>query len=210
MNPPVLIDIFFIILGFILMIRSALRGFVTEFMSLMAVLCGFAVAVLLYRSGGAFLREKFMGGIKYLPEIIAFGGLFFILFAFVKLMEYMLTEIVDRIKLYAVDRFLGFVLGIAEALVVISLILLLFTVQPLFDEGPILRGSVFSEYLLPFIRGEGWRPVVLAGSRAAGSAGTLAAGPVLALCGVKKPLSGGRRFYMRGAAKRREAGGFHV
>ncbi|MDR1637425.1 MAG: CvpA family protein [Treponema sp.] len=156
MNPPVLVDIFFIILGLILVIRSTLRGFVAEFMSLMAVVCGFAAAILLYRSGGAFIREKFMGDMKYLPEIVAFAGLFFILFAFVKLMEYMLAEIVARIKLYAVDRFLGFVLGVAEGIVVVSLILLLFTVQPLFDEEPLLKGSVFAEFLLPVIRGERW------------------------------------------------------
>jgi membrane protein required for colicin V production len=156
MNPPVPVDIFFIILTLILVIRSTLRGFVIEFMSLMAVVCGFVAAILLYRAGGAFLREKFMGDLRFLPEIVAFAGLFFILFAFVKLMEHMLTEIVDRIRLYAVDRFLGFILGIAEGIVVVSLILLLFTVQPLFDEEPLLRGSVFSEFLLPVIRGERW------------------------------------------------------
>jgi membrane protein required for colicin V production len=53
-----------------------------------------------------------------------------------------------------VDRFLGFILGLAEGVVAVSLILLLLTVQPLFDEGPLLRGSVFSEFLLPLIRGE--------------------------------------------------------
>lgn len=158
MNFPAPVDVFFIILTLILVIRSTLRGFVTEFMSLMAVLCGFAAAILLYRAGGAFIRERFMSDIKYLPEIVAFAGLFFILFAFVKLMEYMLAEIVDRVKLYAVDRFLGFVLGIAEGLVAVSLILLLFTVQPLFDEEPLLRGSVFAEFLLPLIRGEAGGP----------------------------------------------------
>jgi membrane protein required for colicin V production len=148
------VDVFFVIVALILVIRSTLRGFVAEFMSLMAVVCGLTAAILLYRAGGAFIREKFMNGVKYLPEIVAFAGLFFILFAFVKLMEYMLAEIVDRIKLYALDRFLGFVLGIAEGMVVVSLILLLFTVQPLFDEEPLLRGSVFAEFLLPVIRGE--------------------------------------------------------
>jgi membrane protein required for colicin V production len=153
MISPAPVDIFFIILALILAVRATLRGFVTEFMSLMAVVCGFAVAILLYRSGGVFIREKLAISVKYLPEIIAFAGLFFILFVFVKLIEYMLTEIVDRVKLYAVDRFLGFVLGVAEGIVVVSLILLLLSVQPLFDEGPLLRGSVFSELLLPFIRG---------------------------------------------------------
>jgi membrane protein required for colicin V production len=160
-NPPALVDVFFIILTLILVIRSTLRGFVTEFMSLMAVACGFAAAILLYRAGGAFIREKFMNDMKYLPEIVAFAGLFFILFAFVKLMEYMLTEIVDRIKLYAVDRFLGFVLGVAEGVVAVSLILLLFVVQPLFDAEPLLAGSVFAEFLLPVIRGERWGTGVL-------------------------------------------------
>jgi membrane protein required for colicin V production len=156
MNFPVPVDIFFIILSLILVIRSTLRGFVTEFMSLMAVVCGFAAAILLYPAGGSFIREKFMNDMKYLPEIIAFAGLFFILFAFVKLVEYMLAEIVDRVRLYAVDRFLGFILGIAEGLVVVSLILFLFAVQPLFDEKPLLEGSVFADFLLPVIRGKRW------------------------------------------------------
>jgi membrane protein required for colicin V production len=154
MNSPAIVDIFFIILTLVLVTRSTLRGFVTEFMSLMAVVCGLAAAILLFRAGGAFLREKFMNETKYLPEIIAFAGLFFILFAFVKIIEYMLAEIVERVRLHGVDRFLGFILGIAEGIVVVSLILLLLTFQPLFDEEPLLRGSVFSEFLLPIIRGE--------------------------------------------------------
>jgi membrane protein required for colicin V production len=152
-NAPLVVDIVFIALVLILVVRSTLRGFVTEFLSLMAVVCGFVVAVLLYRAGGSFLREKWLD-MRYLPEIIAFAALFFIAFLFIKIIEHVLNDIVDRVELYAVDRFLGFVLGIAEGIVVVSLILLLFTVQPLFDEDALLRGSLFSEFLLPIIKGE--------------------------------------------------------
>jgi membrane protein required for colicin V production len=153
MNPPLIVDIVFIVLLFLLMIRSTLRGFVTEFLSLAAVACGLAAAIMLYRAGATFLRERYLD-MKYLPEIIAFVVLFFIPFAFVKIIQYVLTDIVDRINLHAVDRFLGFVLGFAEGIVVISLILVLFTVQPVFDVEPLLKGSFFSELFLPVIRGE--------------------------------------------------------
>jgi membrane protein required for colicin V production len=75
-------------------------------------------------------------------------------FILIKILELMLKEIVEGIKLGGADRFLGIIFGLAEGIIAVSLILFVMKIQPLFDPAPILNKSVFAEILLPFITSE--------------------------------------------------------
>jgi membrane protein required for colicin V production len=88
-----------------------------------------------------------------LPEVLAFIALFLIVFVLIKILGAILKDIIAGIKLGGADRFLGLVFGLGEGLIVISLILFVLTIQPLFDPGPILQKSLFAELLLPFVTG---------------------------------------------------------
>ena len=145
----------FVFLGLIglFIIRCFLKGFVSELLSMAAVVFGMIAALFFYKNGGEFLREKFWPDLNAIPEIAAFIALFIIVFIAVKLFEIMLKGIINRISLSGADKFFGIIFGLAEGLVVVSLILFLLNIQPLFDPTPILSDSFFARLLLPLITG---------------------------------------------------------
>ncbi|MDR2133654.1 MAG: CvpA family protein [Treponema sp.] len=149
------IDILFAALVVIFTVRCALRGFVGELFSMASLVLGLLAALYFYRNGALFVREKFMPGLKIIPEITAFVVIFLIVFICVKIIEGMLREIIEGIRLGRADRFLGIFFGFAEGIIVVGLILFVLRIQPLFDPGPILEKSFFGNLLLPFIAGGG-------------------------------------------------------
>jgi membrane protein required for colicin V production len=153
MKGIAVIDIIFVVLAIILMVRCALRGFIGELMSMASVVLGLLAALFFYKNGGVFIREKFMPDMTIIPEILAFIALFLIVFIIIKILEGILKDIIERIQLGGADRILGIVFGLAEGVIVISLILFVLTIQPLFDPAPVLRGSFFARLLLPLITG---------------------------------------------------------
>ncbi|MDR0640990.1 MAG: CvpA family protein [Treponema sp.] len=162
-----IIDYVFIGLTLLLVIRCTLRGFISEFMTLASLVLGVLGSLFLYRNCAAFLRSRGLEAftekipafirrllpalVRNIPEILSFVLIFALVFVLVKLVEYLLTDIVERINLGGVDRFLGFLFGFAEGIMVTTLLLLAFTLQPIFDAGPLLEGSFFAELLLPLI-----------------------------------------------------------
>jgi len=148
------IDVIFILLITLFIIRCYLKGFVSELFSMSAIILGLLASLFFYKNGGEFLREQFWPDLKVIPEVVAFIALFVIVFMVIKLLELMLKGIIERIQLSGADRFLGVIFGFAEGLVVVSLILFLLQVQPLFDAAAILSESSFARLLLPFITGQ--------------------------------------------------------
>jgi membrane protein required for colicin V production len=166
-GPLRIIDYVFIGLTLLLVVRCTLRGFISEFMTLASLVLAVLGSVFLYRNCAAFLRGRgpeaftekippllrrlFPALARNIPEILSFVLIFVLIFILVKLVEYLLTDIVERINLGGVDRFLGFLFGFAEGIMITSLLLLAFALQPVFDAGPLLEGSFFAELLLPLI-----------------------------------------------------------
>jgi membrane protein required for colicin V production len=149
------IDIIFIALILIFTVRCFVKGFISELMSMASVILGLLAALYFYKKGGELVRSRFMPDMEILPEVIAFIALFLIVFIAVKIVESMLKEIIEGIRLGGADRFLGIFFGIAEGIVVVSLVLFVFSIQPLFDPGPFFEESFFAKILLPFIIGRG-------------------------------------------------------
>jgi membrane protein required for colicin V production len=167
--PFKVIDYVFLALTLLLVIRCTLRGFISEFMTLASLVLGALGSLFLYRSCAVFLRDQGLKTftenipslikkllpslVRNIPEILAFILIFAVIFLTVKLVEFLLKDIVQRISLGSVDRFLGLLFGMVEGIAVTSLLLLVLNVQPIFDAAPLLEGSVFAELLLPFV---GW------------------------------------------------------
>jgi len=143
------IDIIFGALLIIFILRCTLRGFVEEFMSVASVVLGLIVGVLLFKNGATWLRTEF--GLTLFPELVAFVILFIITFAVMKLLEVMIKDLVERINLDALDHIAGFILGLVEGGLIISVILLVLTYQPLFNPTFLLEKSWFYKMLLPLI-----------------------------------------------------------
>jgi membrane protein required for colicin V production len=96
-----------------------------------------------------------MPDVKTIPEIAAFIVLFGIVFIIMKILEYLLKDIIEGIKLGGADRFLGLIFGFVEGLVVVSLVLFIIRIQPLFDPGALLSESFFAGAILPLIANMG-------------------------------------------------------
>jgi membrane protein required for colicin V production len=148
-------DIVFAVLILILMIRCALRGFISAMLSWASVALGLLMAFLLYKNGAAFLRERFFGNLQVAPEALAFIVLFLIVFVAVQILETILKDIIQRISLGGVDRVLGLIFGFFEGLLLVSLILFLLVIQPLFPPEAALGNSFFARLLLPLIAAPG-------------------------------------------------------
>jgi len=147
------LDFIFVALVFIFVIRCYLKGFISELLSMAAIVLGLLASLYFYKNGGEFIRNRFMPEMKAIPEILAFIALFLIVFIVIKLLEAVLKGIINGIRLGSADRFLGIVFGFAEGLAVVSLILFILRIQPLFDPSSILSDSFFAGLLLPLITG---------------------------------------------------------
>jgi len=148
------IDFVFIALLGLFMVRCYLKGFLSELLSMAGLVLGTLASLFFYKNGAEFLRERFMPEAEIIPEVIAFAALFVIVFLIVKLLEILLKSIINSIKLGGADRFLGIIFGFAEGIAVVSLILFLLRIQPLFDPSAILSDSFFANLLLPLITGK--------------------------------------------------------
>ena len=153
MNNIAIIDIVFLGIIGISALRCGVRGFISEVLSIAAVIIGILSAIFFFRNGAVFVRDQFMPEVKVVPEIIAFLMIFVIAFAIVKIVEITLKNIIEGIRLGGLDRLLGFIFGFAEGLVIVCLLLFLLSIQPFFDSRVILEKSLFAEILLPFIMG---------------------------------------------------------
>jgi membrane protein required for colicin V production len=147
------LDAIFILLIVVFALRCYVKGFISELLSMAAIVLGLLASLFFYKNGAEFLRAKFWPDLKTIPEIFAFVALFLIVFIVIKFLEITLKGIIQGIRLGGADRFLGVIFGLAEGVVVISLVLFLFRIQPLFDPSSLLSESIFANLLLPFITG---------------------------------------------------------
>jgi membrane protein required for colicin V production len=147
------IDIICLILIAIFAVRAMLKGFVNEAFSLGAAVLGIAAGFFFYKSGAVFIREKFpaLADVQILPEVLSFIALFAVVFIVMKFIEKLIADIMERVNLGGLDKFLGFVLGVFEGLCFTALIFFFISIQPLFDPAGVTSGSLFAMYLKPFL-----------------------------------------------------------
>jgi membrane protein required for colicin V production len=136
------------------MIRCYLRGFISELLSMTSIVLGLLVSLFLYKNGGEFIRKTFLPEMEIVPEVIAFVILFVIVFIIVKILEIILKDIIEKVSLGSADSYIGIAFGLAEGIVVVSFVLFLLTIQPIFDSESILSNSFFANLLLPLIIGK--------------------------------------------------------
>jgi membrane protein required for colicin V production len=151
MNGLSVLDIVFLVLVCLLTLRGGLRGFIREFLSWPTLALGILGSVFFYKNGALFIERRFFPGMKVLPEILAFIGIFVIIFLAFKILEKILKDIIEGVHLGGVDKILGVVFGFLEGAALTALVLFLLALQPLFDASGILGSSVLAKTILPLI-----------------------------------------------------------
>jgi len=144
------LDIIFIVLLGLLVLRGFLKGFTGELFSIASVALGVIAAVFFFKIGAAFLRSRYLQ-VPFLPEILAFLAIFIIGYIAGKFVGHIIHDIIKRLNLHTFDKILGIFLGLAEAFAIMIIVLFILVKQPLFDSAPLVSKSIFYWLLQPFI-----------------------------------------------------------
>ncbi len=143
------IDYIFLAIIGVLSIRGVFRGFITELLSMAALILGLAGAVM-FSKRGAYLLEK-IWGVSGWNQVVAFLFIFIVVYATVKLFENLLHNLFVNLNLEKLDRALGFFWGLGEGILVTLIILFILNWQPFFDLHALVKGSFFAKLLLPLL-----------------------------------------------------------
>ncbi len=143
------IDIVFGIVVVIAAFRAGFRGFVHELMTMAALILGIGCAVL-FSAPATSVVDAYVKAEAW-SQVIAFLGIFLIVYLLVKLFESALNRLIERINLDNLDHALGFFLGVVEGLTMVFVLLLILQIQPFVNAGPVFRDSIFAEALLPLL-----------------------------------------------------------
>ena len=128
-------------------IRVAVRGFVAEVFSVGAVVAGLAAAFVGHPLAARQLAAWWGPG--WWNVVVGSLVLFVAGYLLVKLVEAMFESFFDGLRLKGLDRILGLVMGVAEGLIVVYLLLFLLHVQTLVETVPWFAGSLVQAWLLP-------------------------------------------------------------
>lgn len=145
-NP---LDLLFIIIVAFFAVVAAFHGFVKEVFSKIAFVGALILAVVFTNT----LKIAFVDSVKsdMLAAVISFLIIFVGSFLIIKIIQEIFSKIFSASILKSLDHALGFLFGVVEGVAVVSAIILVFTMQPWFDTSSILAGSIFYNFLMPFI-----------------------------------------------------------
>lgn len=143
------LDIVFGILILLLAVRGLIRGFIGEVFSVGAVVVGIGAAVIFSSVLAGPVEE--MLNIRGWGQVIAFLGIFLVVYIVLKIVEKALKGVIENIHLENLDRALGLFLGIVEGLVVVGALVLMLRLQPFFDFSASLEESTVVRILTPLL-----------------------------------------------------------
>lgn len=143
------LDIIFLVILLIATFRCIIKGFVSEVMSLAALILGIGGAVLFSGAGTQFLDNQF--GPSGWNQVISFLVIFLVLYILVKAFEGGIKRLLERLNLGSLDRALGFFLGITEGFILISVIIIIMRLQPFFNVTELIESSIIAGIVINII-----------------------------------------------------------
>ncbi len=148
MSPSALDAVLGLVLA-ALAVRGVIRGFVAEAFALAAVALG-ALAAVLFGGSLSVGIERALGPSIW-SGVLAFLFLFVVVYLVVALLGAGMRAGVESLSLEQLDRALGLLLGALEGLLVVTGLVVILKVQPLFDARSLLHASFFARTLLPLL-----------------------------------------------------------
>lgn len=145
--PGTPIDIICYILIAVMLMRGFFRGFIQEILSIAALILGLIGARLLVSPVANLLVTRF--GVTQWAPLIAFLILFLAIYLLVKIFEKGLVKILLSLRLQKLDAVLGLFLGFAEGVIVVTVLLFVLQIQPVFDLSDHIRQSWIAEKIAP-------------------------------------------------------------
>lgn len=144
-------DLIFLLLALFFVIKGFFRGFISEFMSMAALILGLIAALAFQNQVSALLKDMIKSD-TFRP-IVAFFLLFIGTYILVKLLELLLHNAIEAIKMNSLDRLLGLVWGLLETAVIVLIIVFL-VYRFKFKAGiSFLDESIVARYARDFLDG---------------------------------------------------------
>jgi len=144
-------DLLFLLIAIFFVIKGFIRGFISEFMSMAALILGL-VAALMFQNQVASLLKDMVKSDTFRP-LIAFFILFIGTYIVVKLLEMLLHNAIEAIKMNSLDRLLGVLWGLLETSVIILIVVFLIYRFKFKAGMSFLDESVIAKYARDFLEG---------------------------------------------------------
>ena len=144
-------DLLFLFIALFFVIKGFIRGFISEFMSMAALILGL-VAALMFQNQVASLLKDMVKSDTFRP-LVAFFILFIGTYIVVKLLEMLLHNAIEAIRMNSLDRLLGILWGLLETSVIILIVVFLIY-RCKFKAGmSFLDESVIAKHARDFLEG---------------------------------------------------------
>lgn len=139
-----MLDIIFFVIILIVSVGAAFKGFVREVLGKAAWILAIILSVLFYGMGAQYLSDKIKN--LTLCYICSFVAIFLGVFLVVKIIEVILSKLVKGEIVGGLNRAAGFLLGIAEGLILVFAILFVLHRQPWMNISSITKDSIFNKF----------------------------------------------------------------
>lgn len=138
------LDIIFLLIVCVFMLRGLWHGLIKEVGTIAALVIGLLCAYLFFQPVAAL----FIGwGLKFAAPVLAFIAVFAVTYLLITLIAYFLQDVIERIQLGSLNRIFGMMLGFLEGFIIVYILLTLITLQPLQAPKDFLNQS-FSKYII--------------------------------------------------------------
>ncbi|MBN1525340.1 MAG: CvpA family protein [Spirochaetales bacterium] len=144
-------DIVVVVVVIVLMVRGAMRGFITEILSTAAPFFGILCGALI--SGHIAPVFSFLTGSpdNFINRIIAFLVVFLVIYLVSFILQRVFHQIIDELNLENADRALGFFVGALEGIAVVIFAVLIMSLLPFQEVCTLLFDSMAGRLLLPLL-----------------------------------------------------------
>ena len=144
-------DLLFLLIAIFFVIKGFIRGFISEFMSMAALILGL-IAALMFQNQVAALLKDMVKSDTFRP-LVAFFILFIGTYIVIKLLEMLLHNAIEAIKMNSLDRLLGILWGLLETSVIILIVVFLIYRFKFKAGMSFLDESVVAKYARDFLDG---------------------------------------------------------
>lgn len=147
------VDLIIVIIAVLAAIVGAIRGFTAEFTARAGAVIGILIG-LLYAQIGARLVSDTFGWPPLWSTLLSFIVVFIIGYILVMIVGSLLSKTLKAVKLLWLDHTLGLFLGIAEAFIVMYLLVYLLQLQKIIDLNTFFEESlIYQKIITPLIEG---------------------------------------------------------
>ena len=144
------IDICFIVIILIFALTALAKGLVKELFSKVSLIGGLALAIIFTPTLDKYVLKTITNPAA--SKAVSFIIIFTAVFLVISIIQQLVAKVFSGEIMKGLDRTLGFLLGIAEGLIVVAFVMIILIVQPWYDTSEIFADSLFYKYLNGIIR----------------------------------------------------------